>query len=1400
MNTFVVALFRVSAQAALLVVLVLLVQRLFKSRLSPRWRCALWLLPALRLLLPVSFSTGLSLFNFAPSLDFPAKGRAVSTETAPHERVTIYQRNFVHPFSASAEGPQSETETLRKFDPPSRDLSRAAHGLSEADLIALVPNTSREASSTDASPLLSTPRVTPAQAEAQALNWPVLLFAFWFFGAALLFGRVACACRQLSCELSDAQEISDPPILDLLQGCADELRVTSRVQLVESASATSPLLHGFWRPRLVLPVGLREELSWDELRFILLHELAHVKRRDILQNWLGTILQILHWFNPLVWLAFARWRADRELACDALALETAGEEKKKDYGRTILRLLEASRNVLGTPAMVGILEDKSQLRERISMIASFSPRKRWSFLAILLLLSLGLAGLTDARRAVEAAASEVASTLNLNGATPPVFEPIQSVGTKPTNGPTVKVTVLNEEGQPLKGAKVLAPHQAVFFMGQANSPTWETDQNGMAEIRLGAFSEDHLMQNGWFTMSIFHPDYSPIGMSWSTQNGDARRDVPAEIKAVLKKGTKIGGIVQDEHGQPLPSVRVGVFGSTYSYQGGPNANQTYSQYWSDPRYEPAATTDANGRWIAENVPPDLDRLTVMLLRPDGAMYGFTSYSPENPFGQPSAEPISAVKLKEQKEIFILKDGWSVHGKVLDPTGKPVPNLLIREVYNRYMPGNGIQFRTDASGKFELRNRQRRQLLLIASPENYAMQAQIIDRKTEGAEVTLQLENLSPLRIQIVDEKGLGIPGAKVGLDPARSGKFALSLDLTTGADGAVFWTNAPLADLALATFSPTNPGRRRTFRVKAGESRDVRIQLRSEMAKEIVITGKALDADTGEPVNLSALRIATQPWSPPIPQEVSGSTFRVSLPSSSFQQGNYPDFAIQCEAEGYSTYNSERRDFNEGDFSIEIRMKRGSKPGGTLLLSDGTPAVGAEVNATMREQGYLFMNTPGKIYRNDQALKVVTDDQGKFELKDPGFDGLVLITHEEGFLRTSIEQLASHPKLTLQPWGRIEGTLKVGTKPEPNANINLSANNFSGKGGGWHFGLNAQTDAAGNFTFDKVPPGEAHLYRYFDRVPGPITETYQQTVTVKPGETTHIDYGGTGRPVIGQVEGNADWKNDVHLLVLKPKADTNALARPSAEDYFDPEEFQKAWAEYNQKGQQANRPNAYYLKFTEDGSFRGEDVPAGAYELRIKVTEPLKPGENRYGPAGDEKVIASVTREVVIPEIPDGRSDEPVDIGTFELDWKRPQISQPPISLSGPTLEGKPFSLDSLRGKFVILNFWTTWSENSQEQMGEVSALQTKFRDDARLAFIGVNLGEPEDKVRKRASDNGYTTDQVMLTGEALAKVTEGLNVDALPSAFLINPKGQVIARDLKGDNIERSLQSALKRESKEGK
>jgi len=83
-----------------------------------------------------------------------------------------------------------------------------------------------------------------------------------------------------------------------------------------------PALFGFVRPRLLLPQGMLETYSLENLRYVFIHELAHLRQRDIYLGWLMALLQVVHWFNPLMWFAFGRMRADRELACDTLAIST----------------------------------------------------------------------------------------------------------------------------------------------------------------------------------------------------------------------------------------------------------------------------------------------------------------------------------------------------------------------------------------------------------------------------------------------------------------------------------------------------------------------------------------------------------------------------------------------------------------------------------------------------------------------------------------------------------------------------------------------------------------------------------------------------------------------------------------------------------------------------------------------------------------------------------------------------------------------------------------------------------------------------------------------------------------------------------------------------------------------
>jgi hypothetical protein len=113
-------------------------------------------------------------------------------------------------------------------------------------------------------------------------------------------------------------------------------------------------------------------------------------------HWLVTVVRIFHWFNPVLWIAFQRMAADRELACDESALSQM-EEEKVSYGETIVRILEGCARLPKLPDLLGILESKDRAFERISMIANFRKRGRWSTLALLLLGVLAVIGLTDAR-------------------------------------------------------------------------------------------------------------------------------------------------------------------------------------------------------------------------------------------------------------------------------------------------------------------------------------------------------------------------------------------------------------------------------------------------------------------------------------------------------------------------------------------------------------------------------------------------------------------------------------------------------------------------------------------------------------------------------------------------------------------------------------------------------------------------------------------------------------------------------------------------------------------------------------------------------------------------------------------------------------------------------------------
>ena len=145
------------------------------------------------------------------------------------------------------------------------------------------------------------------------------LCAVFLGGFFFCLARLGLGWSLVRRRLGQAREVTDPRWTQLVQSLAAELGLHRPVRLLQTAGRHTPLCTGVRHPAVVLPAAAA---SWSasRRRVILLHELAHIRRRDCLMQLVAQLACAVHWFNPLCWLAARRMRAERELACDDLVL------------------------------------------------------------------------------------------------------------------------------------------------------------------------------------------------------------------------------------------------------------------------------------------------------------------------------------------------------------------------------------------------------------------------------------------------------------------------------------------------------------------------------------------------------------------------------------------------------------------------------------------------------------------------------------------------------------------------------------------------------------------------------------------------------------------------------------------------------------------------------------------------------------------------------------------------------------------------------------------------------------------------------------------------------------------------------------------------------------------------
>lgn len=228
--------------------------------------------------------------------------------------------------------------------------------------------------------------------------WALWLAALWLAGALACLAPLAVGMalvRRLARRAHDLNGGEWPALADALRWA---LGLRRPVRLLQSPGDLMPMAAGLLRPVILLPA---EAAEWPEprRRAVLLHELAHVKRRDCLTHALARLACALHWPNPLAWWALRRLRLERERACDDLVL--AAGERASDYAGHLLQVAGSMRAGALAAAAAVTMARRSQLEGRLLAILDATRNRRAitrsMLVAGLLLLALFLPPLAAMR-------------------------------------------------------------------------------------------------------------------------------------------------------------------------------------------------------------------------------------------------------------------------------------------------------------------------------------------------------------------------------------------------------------------------------------------------------------------------------------------------------------------------------------------------------------------------------------------------------------------------------------------------------------------------------------------------------------------------------------------------------------------------------------------------------------------------------------------------------------------------------------------------------------------------------------------------------------------------------------------------------------------------------------------
>ncbi len=661
---------------------------------------------------------------------------------------------------------------------------------------------------------------------------------------------------------------------------------------------------------------------------------------------------------------------------------------------------------------------------------------------------------------------------------------------------------------------------------------------------------------------------------------------------------------------------------------------------------------------------------------------------------------------------------TITGRITDENGKPVAGAII-------CGGNEsltlrLDTKTDANGEYRFENWPPTGMAYVGvwcRGKAAQLKTMIVDPKSPPKiDFTLSPAG-KPITVKLLGFDGKPVPNFYVTIPDWGPIRYPSSILLwgksdkppKTDDNGTFVWNEAPNQEIPL-DFNDADWQNSKYMQIR-GEKFKPRLEPYEFLVNpKLEISGKVVDAATGKPIPDFKMF-----WGCRDNPEYAQITW-LSDKNSTGKDGVYSisetwpryRYYVRIDADGYDPAVSRDIDINEGKQQIDFSLNKMSTENaaklirGTVLTPDGKPVVGADVAMlTLGRQPPFFEN--GRIRGGAEPFVIKTDDKGTFQFAEVDFeqerrfprnfslgksyDYILCFVHDSGFRRIKQDEmqeiLKTDKPITLEKWGRLEGTLEVNATPGAGETVVFSDFQFldgdrrdnSNPWAGFQYD-GVITDAQGRFVIERIPAGEGTVYRTFSKKrTGWNASAYTSgtPVMIRSGETTKIQIGG-GWPAIGKLEftaPNIDWSYaNLHAYPGKEKPDSTQerlklldlvpehLRTVGDDRYAWMREMQK-WMEATEDGKnyvrETTRLNDEESRFQKsaqsclvagDGTFRLDNMKSGDWLLEVELLAP--PSMDR--PYDNGKLLAHAQRHFrLLNAVPNGVSEVPFDLGTIRL-------------------------------------------------------------------------------------------------------------------------------------------------------